>query len=119
MTIRSKDIWIMRCGLSNRRINVGFVIGCLLTTAVFVLLNARSYVLESTAFDSRTIHFSHEGFFWGFPLRWIYVGTCYPCDVLGWQSLIGLYLNILTGILAAIGVGFLLNKLIQKRTSLV
>ncbi len=104
-----------------KRINRGYILGSLLTLLSFIILNVRSYSLESAEFAARraasTLRFSHDGFYWGFPLKWFFVGTCYPCDGLGW-FLLGLYLNSSIVFWAAFVTVSYLNKAIQRRFGL-
>ena len=98
-----------------RRVNAGFVSGFLLTVAAFVLVNGWTYSAARAEFEASTIRFSHTGYYWGFPLRWIYEGTCFPCDVFSLMSTLGYFLNLLICIAAAVGVGFFLNRIVEKR----
>ena len=64
-----------------------FAIGCATTLAIFIVLNVRSYIVEKAAYmasrSGLSFSFSHDGFEWGFPLRWSFEGGCFPCDPLG------------------------------------
>jgi hypothetical protein len=91
-----------------------FVIGSATILTIFIALNVRSNIVENAAHVSSrsgfAISFSHDGFYWGFPLPWFYSGTCYPCHDWGawtvnWFSAIG----------AAWLVGTLLTRFVQAK----
>ena len=86
-----------------------FAIGCTTTLAIFIVLNVRSYIVENAAYvASRSgvpFSFSHEGFYWGFPLQGFFEGGCFPCDPLGLWS-VNWFL--------AIGTAWLVGTLLKR-----
>lgn len=86
-----------------------FAIGSAATLAIFIALNVRSYVAEKAAFvlsrEAISFGFSHDGFEWGFPLKWFFEGGCFPCDPFG---------AFTANWFLAIGVAWLVGTLLQK-----
>jgi hypothetical protein len=89
-----------------KRIDAGFAVGFLLGVSTFILLNAYTYYAGSARFNARTIHFSHDGFYWGFPFPWFYVGTCFPCDLDAWFRIFGFLANVGIGLTVSLAAGF-------------
>ena len=64
--------------IGNLWFKVSFVVGIV----AFAVLNYRSYLVESARYTERLagpIHFSHDGYAWGFPFVMYRDVTCFPC----------------------------------------
>jgi hypothetical protein len=61
--------------------NLGLVTGSAASTAVFALLNYRSYLVNRAEFESRKFHFFPDGFSWGFPIGTADFAGCSFCDL--------------------------------------
>ena len=92
--------------------NHWFKIGFVLTIVVFAGFNLRSRIVNRNAFLTRPIHFDHDGYWWGFPARMYYEGTCFPCN--SPLDPIGLSINILTCIVTAAVVGIVFESVANK-----
>ena len=96
----------------NKRI--WFLIGFVLTAIVSTALNMRSYHMGSIEFHNRPFQFSHTGFHWGFPLRSVYEGTCSPCYVDNFSSLIGFWANVLLCLSASVTIGLVFRLVVSR-----
>ncbi len=97
-----------------KRNYAAFFVGFLLTVTAFILLNAYTYYAGSTEFNARTFHFSHSGFYWGFPFPWLYKGTCHPCDLDNWFTFFGFWANVGVGLTVSVFAGFAGKFAIRK-----
>lgn len=99
-----------------RRIGwVAFVAGILITIGVYVYLNVRSYSTGLAAYSlSNPFGMSHTGFDWGFPLPWLYEGTCAPCYVHNWFTILGLCANVNVCLMMAAFAGYILKRFAER-----